>query len=305
MSDSDNDKNGGLLLGSRKLISLAEMIDLFAAGLVHNWQWLKAEGRAFHQKLSTDATGKPTPMEIHNLNALLKHHNATIEINGKKESIRGWMFYCNLLEMEKSKAVIEHFLMILNVTNSTPNFSVIVSHLGQIVNSLWLELFARKFLFIQQNKVRFFEQEKLFGDKVYAAFPSASFEIREAGSCIAADLNTAGVFHLMRAVEIGLRSLAIHLKAVKKSEIEHLQWSTIIEQIESKIRPFKTMPKSKKKSAALEFYHGVMGEFYAFKDVWRNNVMHTKRNYNAHDALAVYSHVESFMQRLAENISEK
>ena len=36
-------------------------------------------------------------------------------------------------------------------------------------------------------------------------------DIREAGNCMAADCNTAAVFHLMRAVEWGLRALCVDL----------------------------------------------------------------------------------------------
>jgi hypothetical protein len=61
-----------LPLWPRQLISLADMIEFFAAGLAHNWQWLKAERGHFYQKVTESATGKPTPNEIHNLNALLK-----------------------------------------------------------------------------------------------------------------------------------------------------------------------------------------------------------------------------------------
>jgi hypothetical protein len=90
----------------RKLISLAYMTEFFTAGLAHNWQWFRAERNIFSQKAIESPDGKPTPHERHNLTALLKTHNAPIEINGKNEFIRGWMFYCDQLGMEKSKAKI-------------------------------------------------------------------------------------------------------------------------------------------------------------------------------------------------------
>ncbi|MFZ1980558.1 MAG: hypothetical protein WAU61_04570, partial [Smithella sp.] len=48
----------------------------------------------------------------------------------------------------------------------------------------------------------------LFGDFVNAKFPSASFDIIEAGNCFATARYTACVFHLMRVLEIGLSTLA-------------------------------------------------------------------------------------------------
>jgi hypothetical protein len=85
------------------------------------------------------------------------------------------------------------------------------------------ELAQRKLVFIPPNLVEYLEQEKLFGDAVYENFPSARGDIRDAGNCLAAGLNTAAVFHLMRVVELGLRALAkkLHVKKVKKT----CQWN--------------------------------------------------------------------------------
>ncbi len=74
------------------------------------------------------------------------------------------------------------------------------------------ELHRRKFTMIENSKAGFLEQKNLFGKSVWKAFPSARDEIQAAGNCLALDLNTAAVFHLMRAAELGMRALAVHLK---------------------------------------------------------------------------------------------
>jgi len=186
----------------------------------------------------------------------------------------------------------------------------IASEIGGIQESLQNELWERRFVFIPPEKVEFFEKdgdEALFGDKVYQNFKSARVEVKDAGNCLAADLNTAAIFHLMRVAEIGLRVLARRLKVpVKKGQLEYLEWKNIIDQIEKKIKEnvAKLPSKTKKKASALEFYHGAIGEFYAFKDVWRNNVMHTRESYAEKEAVPVFNHVRGFMQRLAAKISE-
>jgi hypothetical protein len=43
------------------------MIEFFAAGLAHNWQWLKAERGRFQRKASESPAENPTAREIHNL----------------------------------------------------------------------------------------------------------------------------------------------------------------------------------------------------------------------------------------------
>ena len=58
------------------------------------------------------------------------------------------------------------------------------------------------------------------------------------------------------------------------------------------------------RDAALEFYRGALGEFEAFKDTYRNNVMHVRKAYDEPQALSVMNHVREFMIRLAAKIDE-
>jgi hypothetical protein len=57
----------------------------------------------------------------------------------------------------------------------------------------------------------YFEHPQLFGQDVNRHFPSAKFDIREAGSCLALGRNTACVYHLARAAQFALRCLCRHL----------------------------------------------------------------------------------------------
>ena len=61
---------------------------------------------------------------------------------------------------------------------------------------------SKMFLRITNDRSEFVDKDRLFGDKVYDAFASARGDIREAGNCLAAECNTAAVFHLMRASEV-------------------------------------------------------------------------------------------------------
>jgi hypothetical protein len=175
-----------------------------------------------------------------------------------------------------------------------------------IINLVRKELFKTCFGFIPTQKVEYFKKDNAFGPAVSLSLPSAAVEIKEAGTCLAGDLNTAAIFHLMRAAEIGLRALARHLKVSfpRRGGIEYAEWGRILDGIENKVDLIRQRPRSQKKTEDLEFYSGVLGEFYAFKDVWRNNVMHTRRDYNETDAFAVYQHVRGFLQRLAERVQE-
>ena len=55
--------------------------------------------------------------------------------------------------------------------------------------------------------------------------------IKAAGNCIAADLNTAAVYHLMCVIEIGIRDLARLLKVKKVKThvpIEFGTWTKLL-----------------------------------------------------------------------------
>jgi hypothetical protein len=147
------------------------------------------------------------------------------------------------------------------------------------------ELDTRKFVMIEKRKCDFLEQKNLFGKQVSKTFPSARDEIRLAGNCLAADLNTAAVFYLMRAAEVGMRALAVRLKVkLKQKSIEHGGWNELIVQIEKKIRLRrerydKSRTKNKKELEFQKFCRMMADELFIFKEIWRNNTMHSISHY--------------------------
>jgi hypothetical protein len=189
-----------------------------------------------------------------------------------------------------------------NYSGITESFRMLVTTLGQKLDDC-------HFAYIPNAKTQFFEQPELFGDKVYHNFKSARAEIKHAGNCLAADLNTAAVFHLMRASEFGLRALAQHLDAAPaKWPIEFSQWSDVIKDIaanlESNLSAVVQMTRGHDKDAASELYSGLLADVRHLK-VTRDRVMHTRESYDEKTALSVFDDVEKFMRRLADGgISE-
>lgn len=64
------------------------------------------------------------------------------------------------------------------------------------------------FFQVPARDAQLYEANFLFGDMVAVRFPSLSWEIAEAGKCLALERNTACVFHLMRVVEGGCEFLS-------------------------------------------------------------------------------------------------
>jgi hypothetical protein len=181
----------------------------------------------------------------------------------------------------------------------------------RIREGIFRELMKHKFLYLPAPGDTYFDQERLFGDAVHEKFPSARYEIREAGNAIAFEMHTAAVFHFMRAAEIGLRSLAkdrriSHLPKKRNAPVAMGTWEDILRELDEQIGKISNWPNTmaEVKVQAQEFYNGSITEYRGFKDMWRNHVMHTRREYLRVDALSALDHVKRMMQRLSSRISE-
>lgn len=127
-----------------------------------------------------------------------------------------------------------------------------------------------------------------FGDDVLRAFPKASEDISEAGMCLGLGRWTAGVFHLMRAMEVMVQRLA---KKLKIGSLDR-EWGKLLSDIGKAVEP---MPKGAKRNSWSE----VHTHLYHVKQAWRNDTMHPKQTYTEEEARAIYAAVDAFSRRLA------
>ena len=125
-------------------------------------------------------------------------------------------------------------------------------------------------------RANYVDHNALVGPEVDQAFPSARDDIREVGNCLAADSNTAAVFHMMRAVEWALRALASDLGLwrlpqrrrsgrTKWTPVEYSQWEHIITQLHTKVdvKLEKLRPGPKKQNLQ-QFYYPALQDFQGF-----------------------------------------
>ena len=197
-----------------------------------------------------------------------------------------------------------------------PNVSHLEADLRHVTDMFMNDVERCSFLRVPVSLRRYVDNDTLFGSSVATAFPSANMDLRAAGNCLAADCNTAAVFHLMRAVEWALRALGTHLgfrqlRAQKKSgkrkyvPISHLEWEKVIDQLQLRVdRRVEKMRPGKRKQGIQQFYYPLLQEIRAIRDAWRNHVMHSRSEYSGADALAIMGHVERLMVTLATRVSE-
>ena len=117
-------------------------------------------------------------------------------------------------------------------------------------------------------------------------------------------MGTAAVFHSMRAIETGIRAVAVEVG--KSFDVQ--QWNGILNEIESVLGEWRRhgIPGLSKpeKDAKLEYLSRAAAEIGYFKDGWRNYVSHNKRPYDIGEAKSIYEHVGSFLKILSERLSE-
>jgi hypothetical protein len=214
--------------------------------------------------------------------------------------------FCASVGFEETESTA-HILGLRLSSSDHVNVSHVESEARNLRESLIRESWFRVFIVTDKDLAGYVDNEVLFGRDVYESFPSARADIREAGNCLATGCRTATVFHLMRAAEYGLRSLARdrRIQLPKKGLIVELAtWEEIIKELEHAETAIQGYPRTTAREAQFKFYHGAMMQFRAFKNKFRNCVMHTRDTYDAHQARSAFERVREFMQILASRISE-
>jgi hypothetical protein len=163
-------------------------------------------------------------LQLYSCNAFQKGREAGTHVN---EAVREDLLkilseadrQCKNLELAKTGAVLAAFKLQLKSSPPISSYQTIHSQLSSVLYSVQDELRSRTFAFIPESKAAFFEQGALFSEAVNQSFPSAKSHLKSAGNCLAADLHTAAVFHLMCVAELGLRALSkkLHVSKIRKT----------------------------------------------------------------------------------------
>ncbi|MGD0778883.1 MAG: hypothetical protein ABSC05_39405, partial [Candidatus Solibacter sp.] len=188
--------------------------------------------------------------------------------------------------------------------------------LQTILDGVEENLNSRMFMFIPRDQACYYDKPDVIGRKFVWAFSrgpkQAIFEMSEACRCYAVSRWTACVFHCMRVTEFGLRKL-FRLAGAKlpikgsggphsrrsRYHIEFATWDVVITQIRKKISDCRTRNPGDRREQRLQFFSALVDHCEYMKDMWRNEVSHTRRVYNKEEALAAISRVHDFMELVA------
>jgi hypothetical protein len=154
-----------------------------------------------------------------------------------------------------------------------------------------------RFLAITAEKTKLIQPGPPFGYEVSSAFPLASLDILEATKCYALESNTAAVFHLMRAIEIGLDALRKHLHV---DSPENQMWGTVIKALDSAVKTARLEGRIGEDASV--FYTNLLSDLRIIKDAWRNPTMHLQQTYDEDLAFDILRATRRFLQDLAKTL---
>lgn len=134
------------------------------------------------------------------------------------------------------------------------------------------------------------------------AFPETTFDIENASACLALGESTASVFHLMRVMESGLRSLALTLQDPRLNPKTNPSWENILHKCDDELKkPHKDRSPEWQQDDV--FFSTATANLRAVKDAWRNPTMHVEIHYDEERATEIYLVVRSFMRHLSKRLS--
>jgi hypothetical protein len=194
----------------------------------------------------------------------------------------------------------------LMIRNAPCTIEVLCDLMQDLDGSLRKAIFKKKLVFLENAKEKFLNKSDLFSKAVYETIPESAYDIHAAGNCLAFDLNTAAVFHLMRVAEIGLRCLAGEVGVKLGCAIEYATWGEVLSAIDDKLKLIKnTTPRGDPREGELQFYTQLSQEIRSFNYAWRDPIMHARTRFDDPlQAENIYNHVRRFMDVLAAKMKK-
>lgn len=174
---------------------------------------------------------------------------------------------------------------------------------GQIRRLVTWEMVGLVYFEIPSDDVHYWEEKKPYTPVVYKQFPKAAWDIEQASKCIAVNRYTACVFHLMCAIDVAIQRLAMRFKV--KVTLS-MSWKIILDKLGTKIDqkypsklPQGRTPLTTRQRLKGARYKEVLLLLDRVREAWRNDTMHSRRQYDDQEAIEIFEAVGTFMNRVA------
>jgi hypothetical protein len=266
-----------------RLVSLLEMLEFNAAWFVDFTNRMSSMNSILDQGELADVKIKPAPA--------LPGDESAVQLG--RVILNGLVLVeekCQSLGLDSALAQIARIRRELKADCPVPEFRRMIDDLIVRIHD---QLNLRLFLFVPTERAKFYSGQQLFGADVEVKFPDASYDISEAGKCLAVNRSTATVCHLMRVLDVGLKALANHLTATIDTD---QPWGRILPQVDAAIQARSLT------GVNVDDLNKVHASLNAVRVAWRNSAMHCKDKYTEEEAEEIFNACKTFMRLLAQVI---
>jgi hypothetical protein len=256
----------------------------------HGTNWLVGSGFTIETVLNEETT-----KEI-----------AADKVLGMKTLIAAIREKCDSIQLERSAKYAAHIIERLDNTKR-PTYFEFGSAIRELDKHIRWDMEAEMFMYVPKTSSRFYGLDLPLGQEVNDAFPTARFDLRQAGNCLAFGAYTASGLHLMRAAEVALWELGRdrQIPLAQSDKIEFAEWGIIISELEKAVMAIQQWPNSALKEDAHKFYNRALVEIRSFNDGIRRHLAHVRTKQvpiEEDEALANWGHISRFMKTLSSKI---
>ncbi|MDB5610264.1 MAG: hypothetical protein JWP25_7164 [Bradyrhizobium sp.] len=209
------------------------------------------------------------------------------------------------LSVPITKMAIEEMQTEMGLKPLTLRYEGVVRRTTDIARTLRREFSSMKTFFIESSKEPYFNIEfGTFGSKFQTVFPSAVFEIDEAGKCHALGRTTACVFHLMRSMEIAIKAIARSISIPDPVKDAEKNWGKILGSIKDEIKKRDSALPQQWENDDRHFFTDMHLALDTVRIAWRNTTMHVENKYTEDESEHILVAVRSFMKKLSARMDE-
>ncbi len=214
---------------------------------------------------------------------------------------------CNSLEVLGARVTGISARKLVEQVEMNCTFAMLQRIIDEINSRIKDELQLVQMFVLGQDKEKYFsEGAQNFGLPVATKFPAAAYEIDEAGKCFALNRGTATVFHLMRAMEVGIGAVRRCLSIADPTKVADRNWGHILKSIKDDLDAHAGSTPTKTWAIAgdKDFFDSAYASLDAVRVAWRNPTMHVENKYTDDEAEHIFVAVKGFMMKLASRCDE-
>lgn len=181
----------------------------------------------------------------------------------------------------------------------------IMTGLDDIDTQLRRELSVVKiFVLSPQEQDKFAPPAPLFGNEVAIKFLSITYDVDEAGKCLALGRSTAAAFHALRSLEAGIRAMSRCLQIPDPIKGVDRSWGNMLRAINIRIDAIWPKNTLLRQSEDCRLFEDAFAALSGMMNPWRNESMHLSDKFTEEEARHIFEVVGGFMRKVAFRMNE-